>query len=87
MRETFCLTNGYIKYVRIHLIIELWNTINFPTLSKIRKILKDSVNACKSTLLKKVIVQATAIPIYIDGFFSFLIGYFALPNYLRRVTK
>ncbi|MCK5083204.1 MAG: adenosylmethionine decarboxylase, partial [Candidatus Omnitrophica bacterium] len=51
-KKEFCTTNGYIKHVGVHLIIELWNGRNLTSIPKIRKALKSCVKACGVTLLK-----------------------------------
>jgi len=48
---SYCGTNGHIKYAGVHLIIEVWRAKNLTNLPKIRKILKDAVEACGATLL------------------------------------
>ena len=52
MKKEFCSNKDNIKFAGTHLIVELWNGRNFSSLPKIRMILKDSVKACRATLLK-----------------------------------
>jgi S-adenosylmethionine decarboxylase len=48
---SYCGTNGHIQYAGVHLIIEVWRAKNLTNLPKIRKTLKDAVEACGATLL------------------------------------
>lgn len=49
-KDYYC-NNGHMSYAGRHLIIELWDAKNLSSLPKIRKSLKDSVNAIGATLL------------------------------------
>jgi S-adenosylmethionine decarboxylase len=50
--KEYCCYNGTIKYAGTHLIVELWKAKDLSSLTKIRKILKSAVKACRATLLK-----------------------------------
>lgn len=50
-KKEYCVTNGYVKYAGIHLIIEIWQSQNLTSLTKIRKALVEAVKACGATLL------------------------------------
>lgn len=52
MKKKYCSTRQHIKYAGTHLLVELWDGEGFSSLSKIRKILEDSIKACNATLLK-----------------------------------
>lgn len=52
MKKQYCSTKDNIRYAGTHLIIELWNGKNYSSVPKVKKILKDSVQACGATILK-----------------------------------
>ena len=52
MEKEFCSVKDNIKYAGTHLIVELWNGINFSSLPKIREILVEAAKACRATVLK-----------------------------------
>lgn len=52
MKKEYCSTGHHIKYAGTHLLIELWDGRNFSSLVEIKKILKASIKACQTTLLK-----------------------------------
>lgn len=52
MKKAYCANNGHITFAGTHLVIELWNAQNLTSITKIKKILKDAINACNATLLK-----------------------------------
>ncbi len=51
-KKQFCGSNKHFRFAGVHLIVEIWNARYLNSLPRIRKILLDSVRACRATLLK-----------------------------------
>ncbi|HBG61639.1 MAG: S-adenosylmethionine decarboxylase proenzyme [Omnitrophica WOR_2 bacterium GWF2_38_59] len=51
-KKEYCETKNQIKFVGIHLIVELWEGSGLTSIPKIEKIMQDCVKSCGATLLK-----------------------------------